>query len=80
MSECQTDVKLSFSWKLKLKVFSAFLSNIQKRLSKMTKVPSVIHWFRLDLRIHDNLALRNAINEVSYSNNQSRLELFVVYF
>ncbi|XP_049866388.1 cryptochrome-1 [Pectinophora gossypiella] len=29
----------------------------------MTKVPSVIHWFRLDLRIHDNLALRNAINE-----------------
>lgn len=31
----------------------------------MSKVPSVIHWFRLDLRIHDNLALRNAINEVS---------------
>ncbi|KAG6464033.1 hypothetical protein O3G_MSEX014232, partial [Manduca sexta] len=29
----------------------------------MTKVPTVIHWFRLDLRIHDNLALRNAINE-----------------
>ncbi|XP_052750434.1 cryptochrome-1 [Galleria mellonella] len=25
--------------------------------------PTVIHWFRLDLRIHDNLALRNAINE-----------------
>ncbi|CAG9784866.1 unnamed protein product [Diatraea saccharalis] len=24
---------------------------------------SVVHWFRLDLRIHDNLALRNAINE-----------------
>ncbi|OWR51554.1 hypothetical protein KGM_210112 [Danaus plexippus plexippus] len=29
----------------------------------MTKVASVIHWFRLDLRLHDNLALRNAINE-----------------
>ncbi|KAL0891903.1 hypothetical protein ABMA27_015151 [Loxostege sticticalis] len=29
----------------------------------MAKLPSVIHWFRLDLRIHDNLALRNAINE-----------------
>ncbi|XP_013201110.1 cryptochrome-1 [Amyelois transitella] len=29
----------------------------------MAKSPSVIHWFRLDLRIHDNLALRNAINE-----------------
>lgn len=26
-------------------------------------LPSVIHWFRLDLRVHDNLALRNAINE-----------------
>ncbi|XP_047986229.1 cryptochrome-1 [Leguminivora glycinivorella] len=25
--------------------------------------PAVIHWFRLDLRVHDNLALRNAINE-----------------
>lgn len=31
----------------------------------MSKVASVIHWFRLDLRLHDNLALRNAINEVS---------------
>lgn len=30
----------------------------------MTKIPSVVHWFRLDLRLHDNLALRNAINEV----------------
>ncbi|CAH2075530.1 unnamed protein product, partial [Iphiclides podalirius] len=29
----------------------------------MCKVPAVIHWFRLDLRLHDNLALRNAINE-----------------
>ncbi|XP_053603003.1 cryptochrome-1 [Plodia interpunctella] len=29
----------------------------------MAKIPSVVHWFRLDLRIHDNLALRNAINE-----------------
>ncbi|XP_072940792.1 cryptochrome-1-like [Epargyreus clarus] len=29
----------------------------------MSKIPSVIHWFRLDLRLHDNLALRNAINE-----------------
>ncbi|XP_039749156.1 cryptochrome-1 [Pararge aegeria] len=29
----------------------------------MTKAASVIHWFRLDLRLHDNLALRNAINE-----------------
>ncbi|XP_028162379.1 cryptochrome-1 [Ostrinia furnacalis] len=29
----------------------------------MAKLPSVVHWFRLDLRIHDNLALRNAINE-----------------
>lgn len=31
----------------------------------MSKTATVIHWFRLDLRIHDNLALRNAINEVS---------------
>ncbi|XP_068630504.1 cryptochrome-1 [Battus philenor] len=29
----------------------------------MAKTPTVLHWFRLDLRIHDNLALRNAINE-----------------
>ncbi|CAH0407907.1 unnamed protein product [Chilo suppressalis] len=29
----------------------------------MANKASVVHWFRLDLRIHDNLALRNAINE-----------------
>nr|XP_026490035.1 cryptochrome-1 [Vanessa tameamea] len=29
----------------------------------MSKLPTVVHWFRLDLRLHDNLALRNAINE-----------------
>ncbi|KPJ01584.1 Cryptochrome-1 [Papilio xuthus] len=28
-----------------------------------SKVSSVVHWFRLDLRLHDNLAFRNAINE-----------------
>lgn len=54
-----------------LKIF-----NIQKASNvlhttvvSMTKVPSVIHWFRLDLRIHDNLALRNAINEVCFEIN-----------
>lgn len=39
---------------------------MNRALLKMAAaVPSVIHWFRLDLRIHDNLALRNAINEVN---------------
>ncbi|KAJ0179717.1 hypothetical protein K1T71_004308 [Dendrolimus kikuchii] len=42
----------------------------------MSKVPTVIHWFRLDLRIHDNLALRNAINE---AENRKHL-LKPVYF
>ncbi|XP_038210735.1 cryptochrome-1 [Zerene cesonia] len=34
-----------------------------KYLHAMSAIPSVVHWFRLDLRLHDNLALRNAINE-----------------
>lgn len=40
---------------------------MQNFYHKMTKIPSVVHWFRLDLRLHDNLALRNAINEVGTS-------------
>ncbi|XP_028042985.1 cryptochrome-1 [Bombyx mandarina] len=42
----------------------------------MSKTPTVIHWFRLDLRIHDNLALRNAINE---AENRKHL-LRPIYF
>ncbi|KAL4710562.1 hypothetical protein ACJJTC_008964 [Scirpophaga incertulas] len=29
----------------------------------MSKVCTVVHWFRLDLRLHDNYAFRNALNE-----------------
>lgn len=43
----------------------------------MTKVPSVIHWFRLDLRIHDNLALRNAINEAENRKHYLRPVYFI---
>ncbi|KAJ8731792.1 hypothetical protein PYW08_014522 [Mythimna loreyi] len=43
----------------------------------MTKVPSVIHWFRLDLRIHDNLALRNAINEAENRKHHLRPVYFI---
>ncbi|VVD04066.1 unnamed protein product [Leptidea sinapis] len=35
----------------------------------MSVLGSVVHWFRLDLRVHDNLALRNAINEAENRKN-----------
>lgn len=43
----------------------------------MSKVPTVIHWFRLDLRIHDNLALRNAINEAENCKHHLRPIYFI---
>jgi deoxyribodipyrimidine photolyase len=50
----------------------------------MTKASSVIHWFRLDLRIHDNLALRNAINEVNLKKDIINLFFYcanrVIYY
>lgn len=46
----------------------------------MSVMPSVVHWFRLDLRLHDNLALRNAINEVSkYDSKVIFMCLFSCY-
>ncbi|XP_045488392.1 cryptochrome-1 [Pieris rapae] len=40
-----------------------------KKYFRTMVIPSVVHWFRLDLRIHDNLALRNAINEAENRNH-----------
>ncbi|XP_041976072.1 cryptochrome-1 [Aricia agestis] len=43
-----------------------------KNICTMSQEATVVHWFRLDLRLHDNLALRNAINEAENRKQKLR--------
>lgn len=57
-----------------------FSRSFKQYLRKMSNLPTVVHWFRLDLRLHDNLALRNAINEVSIQLHKTKFFINFVLF
>lgn len=57
-----------------------FSRSFKQYLRKMSIIQTVVHWFRLDLRLHDNLALRNAINEVSIQLYKSITFLPILYY